>query len=69
MVCRDKDSCMDEFTYELNLLRSEGLKDSHLRLEYEEIVHELIRLPDRLRQEGKTEEENWADQSRIWIIV
>lgn len=47
----------DEFEREWELLLQDGLKDSRLRLEYEEKVAELRDLPAELARHGKNEEE------------
>lgn len=47
----------DEFEREWELLLQDGLKDSRLRLEYEEKVAKLRDLPAELARHGKTEEE------------
>lgn len=48
---------MNEYEQEWELLCEKGLKDSPLRLEYEEKVHALKTVPAKLRAEGYTEEQ------------
>ena len=47
----------DEFEHECRLLYEMGLKDSTLRLEYEEKVRELSILREQMETEGKTKEQ------------
>ncbi len=48
---------MDEFEKEWLLIQQSGLKDSALRQEYEQKVTKLCELPQKLRADGKTEEQ------------
>ena len=48
----------DEFEQECRLLNEMGLKDSPLRLEYEEKVRDLSILREQMETEGKTKEQN-----------
>ncbi len=48
---------MNEFERECELLKEMGLKDSALRLDYEEKVRELVGLPEKFRSEGMSEEQ------------
>ena len=47
----------DEFEHECRLLYEMGLKDSTLRLEYEEKVRDLSILREQMETEGKTKEQ------------
>lgn len=47
----------DEFEKEWARIQSEGIKDSSLRHEYEQKVHELKGLKDQLYEEGMPEQE------------
>ena len=47
----------EEFLKELKLLKENGLKDSPLRLEYEEKVRKLKELETELRKQGLSEKE------------
>ena len=47
----------EEFLKELKLLKENGLKDSPLRLEYEEKVRNLKDLETELRRQGLSEKE------------
>ena len=47
----------DEFEHECRLLYGMGLKDSTLRLEYEEKVRDLSILREQMETEGKTKEQ------------
>ena len=47
----------EEFLKELKLLQENGLKDSPLRLEYEEKVRKLKELKTELRSKGLPEKE------------
>lgn len=48
---------MNEFEREIELIKSMGIKDSSLRLMYEEKVRALKDVPDKLRSEGMSEEQ------------
>ena len=48
---------IDEFEQECRLLYEMGLKDSPLRLEYEEKVRDLSILREQMETEGKTKEQ------------
>ena len=48
---------MTEFEKEIALIERMGLKTSPLRLEYENRVHELRGVPERLEAEGLSEEQ------------
>ncbi len=48
---------MTEFEKEIALIKIIGLKTSPLRLEYENKVHELRSVPEKLNAEGYTEEQ------------
>lgn len=48
---------MTEFEKEIALIEKMGLKTSPLRLEYEKKVHELRRMPEKLKAEGYTEDQ------------
>ena len=48
---------MDEFEREIELIRSQGIKSSPLRMGYEREVAALRTLPEKLRSEGYDEEQ------------
>ena len=48
---------MTEYEKEIALIEKMGLKTSPLRLEYEKKVHELRRMPEKLKAEGYTEDQ------------
>ena len=48
---------MTEYEMEIALIEKMGLKTSPLRLEYEKKVHELRRMPEKLKAEGYTEDQ------------
>ena len=43
---------MTEYEQEIELIKEMGLKSSPLRLEYEEKVHALRNLPEKLKAKG-----------------
>lgn len=48
---------MTEFEREIALIEKNGLKTSSLRLEYENKVHELRSMPEKLKEEGYSEDQ------------
>ena len=48
---------MTEFEKEIAFIKKTGIKTSPLRLQYENKVHELRSIPERLRAEGLTEDQ------------
>ena len=48
---------MTEFEREIALIKKIGLKTSSLRLEYERKVYELRSMPEKLKEEGYSEDQ------------
>ena len=60
---------MDEYEYEIEQIKKLGIKDSALRLEYEEKVRALKTLPQKLRAEGSTGQQHRRDKTGVTAQV